>query len=966
MNRPPLASSAFVNLTGLTLLEDKLHSGKHVSQIASAMGFRRAVALCLWIICMAGAPASAAARVLDVGASAPATNLASPITLAAYFDVLEDPGRTLTLADLRGQNSAQPVAWRAVSAPEVNYGYSPSAYWLRLHLRNSGETPVNRLIELRHWGLEQIEFHQTGADGAARSVVTGSLTPFGSRPYAHRYFVFPITLTAHAEQWVYLRVQSTPVIVPAVLWEPEPFHAYERNDYIAQALFFGLAIAMLFYNLLLFIGTRLSVYLWYVLFVACTTLTLADQNGLAKEFLWPDAQAWSAISVNVGYSLSLATVLLFMRQMLNTRSVAPQLDRILKWVAAIHLVSPLGFALAFDLLAKPATYLYGGTALLILASSLWLVVRRQRAAYFFFPAFFMSLFGTLMLALRAFAVVPSNVFTVNGTQFGSAVEMLLLAFALADRLNVARREKQDAQRDTLRAQAELVAALKSSEQALEARVHQRTAELTVARDEADRANRGKSVFLAKISHELRTPMHAMLGYLDLALRERLVPAAARQLATARKAGQQLISQINDLLDFARMERALLKLELHSVGLQQWLQQIKDRTELLALERGNLFVLEVAANLPGWVRIDANRLEQVLMALLSNALRYTQRGTVVLRLAWDGRCRRSDSGEQMFDLHFEVVDSGRGISPAALSRIFQAFERGDSVDTDGLGLGLPIAEQLLGLMGSKLDVSSVVGEGSRFGFDLTVQGSEESEALTQPKRHDITGYTGRMRHVLVLDDNPTSRSYLEELLGDLGFAVHSFGTVHAAMDDVESLAADQQGPDLCIVDQHLEGRSTGWDFVLALRGSNRAPAAVRESPVLMLSATEAQRPAGWALTRDIDRHLLKPADQRALLQCICELLELTWTMPERVASSPAMLVVSDSDASDSSDVWSDADWQALKAAAENGDLTAIDEWATRHASGIAQDAPLQRLLNGLDFPLLARLAAQKLGQNARSV
>ena len=272
-------------------------------------GFRRAAALCLWIVSIAGAPASAAARVLDVGASAASANPASPIALAAYFDVLEDPGRTMTLADLRGRDAAQPAAWRAVSAPEVNYGYSPSAYWLRLHLRNTSEAPVSRMMELRHWGLEQIEFHQTSADGAARSVVTGSLTPFGSRPYAHRYFVFPITVAPHAEQWVYLRVQSTPVIVPAVLWEPEPFHAYERNDYIAQALFFGLAIAMLIYNLLLFIGTRIAVYLWYVVFVACTTLTLADQNGLAKEFLWPNAPAWSAISVNVGYSLSLATVL---------------------------------------------------------------------------------------------------------------------------------------------------------------------------------------------------------------------------------------------------------------------------------------------------------------------------------------------------------------------------------------------------------------------------------------------------------------------------------------------------------------------------------------------------------------------------------------------------------------------------------------------------------------------------------
>lgn len=465
-------------------------------------------------------------------------------------------------------------------------------------------------------------------------------------------------------------------------------------------------------------------------------------------------------------------------------------------------------------------------------------------------------------------------------------------------------------------------------------------QLTVQKESAEQANRAKSVFLAKISHELRTPMHAVLGYLDLALRERIGPTVARQLNTARTAGQQLVSQINDLLDYARAEHALLKLEPASTSLHALAAHLKERAGLLARERGNRFELVLAPDLPHWIWIDGGRLEQALMALLNNAMRYTNEGQVRLRIAL-----ASAPQEHEIALRFAVEDTGRGIAPEALARIFKTFER-DAGDADGLGLGLPIAQQLLDLMGSRLEVESQVGHGSRFGFTLLVRGADESQAVRAPDLDLFTGYEGRTRQVLVLDDNPINRRYLEELLGDLGFDVRSFAAVSAAIAYLAALnPAPEACPDLCIVDQHLEEHETGWDFVLALRDTPSLPSAMRGCAVLMLSATEALPPAGWNLAHGIDRHLLKPVQQQLLLQTVGEMIGLEWTMPARAETA------ADASAGAGTSATPQA-WQELIEAADSGALSALEDWLRSYPALSAEGSRLQRLVEALDFAGIA--------------
>ncbi|MCK9396438.1 MAG: diguanylate cyclase [Methylobacter sp.] len=404
----------------------------------------------------------------------------SPVSLIQYFAVLEDPGRTLTLDDIQKPDVADRFKAGQASAVSLNFGYTDSAYWLRLTLRNTNNHPIERMLEIGYARLGTIQFHQPVANGAYQSLTTGSVMPFATRPLKNRYFVFPVTLPADSEQVYYLRFQSkTPIVIPARLWEPPAFHAYERNDYIGQAWYFGMVTAMVLFNLLLFVALRDVIYLLYVNFVTCTAFSIASQNGLFKEFLWHNSPLWSVTSTVTGYSLTLAALLAFARYMLNTGKVIPAFDRLLKFLSVFFLIFPIVFVISFQTFVKFAVLLYGVTLMLIIGIALYCAFKRQRSAYFFAGAFALFCIGGVIGIMAALGALPTNIFTINAWQFGSAMEMLLLAFALADRFNIIRREKEKAQREALEAQQLLVINLKSSEHVLEARVAERTAELQI-------------------------------------------------------------------------------------------------------------------------------------------------------------------------------------------------------------------------------------------------------------------------------------------------------------------------------------------------------------------------------------------------------------------------------------------------------------------------------------------------------
>ncbi len=226
------------------------------------------------------------------------------LSLTRYLEVLEDPTATLQIDDVRSQTYANQFQTQNTTTEALSFGFTRSAYWFRLTLRNPTDQTQTRLFEVANYALSHVDFYAPSEDtNTYHATRTGSALPFASRAIDNRYFIFPIQVPAHSQQVVYLRVMALDgLLVPARLWSEAGFYAHSKQDYIGQALYYGIVLAMVLFNLLLFVVLRDSMFLLYVGFEVVFALALASFGGLAHEFLWPSAGQWADIAAFVGWS----------------------------------------------------------------------------------------------------------------------------------------------------------------------------------------------------------------------------------------------------------------------------------------------------------------------------------------------------------------------------------------------------------------------------------------------------------------------------------------------------------------------------------------------------------------------------------------------------------------------------------------------------------------------------------------
>ncbi len=385
------------------------------------------------------------------------------------------------------------------------------------------------------------------------------------------------------------------------------------------------------------------------------------------------------------------------------------------------------------------------------------------------------------------------------------------------------------------------------------------AELERAREAAEAANEAKTRFLASVSHEIRSPLNAIFGYAQLLERgqDTNTVQAARVI---RRSCEHLTNLVEGLLDIAQVESGSLRLSRDSVRFPAFLEQLVDMFQPQARAKGIALALERPPTLPEFVRTDEKRLRQVLINLMSNAIKFTDTGKVALKVHYRNEVAT-----------LEVEDTGTGIPAVDLGRIFAPFERGSAAQTEGrsgVGLGLAITQALVHIMGGEITVASTPGEGSCFAVKLML-----SQPLVLPNdpaevgKPDPIAYLGPQRTILVIDDDATQRDVVSALLAPIGF------TVLTAQDGDGGLRlARQAQPDLVLCDVSMPGGLSGWEVAAELR-EHLGPAL----RIVMLSGESdviAPGPIGPAN----DMFLTKPFRFDALIDVIAQQLKLRWTAP----------------------------------------------------------------------------------------
>jgi PAS domain S-box-containing protein len=385
--------------------------------------------------------------------------------LSRSFNFLEDEHGQLTLEDvLKPQLQARfrPVGQ---SGPGANFGLTNSAYWLRVVLNVSDAAPAEWMFEIAYPLLDHFELYVPEGAGFSKQV-GGDTYPFAQRALPHRNHVVPVRLAPGQRHVLYLRVQTHGTLaVPATLWQPRALWQNDLASHGLLSLYFGLLIGLLLYNLLLFLSVRERAYLIYVAFVGCMGIAQAAITGLGAQYLWSDWTWWIGVSQPVALAAAAMLGLQFARSFLSSPQRMPSFDRLLLVLQAGWI---LYFAVALFKFAagRPSASL--GLILAVSSVATMVVVgvvsiRREFAgARSFFTAWALLLVSVLTLALHNLGAIPSNVFTANAVLFGSALEMVLLSFALGDRINVARRFKEQAQA-RIAAEHAMVEALEESQ-----------------------------------------------------------------------------------------------------------------------------------------------------------------------------------------------------------------------------------------------------------------------------------------------------------------------------------------------------------------------------------------------------------------------------------------------------------------------------------------------------------------------
>lgn len=709
---------------------------------------------------------------------------------------------------------SQQHQFKPLPKPHISLGFRPDACWFRWEMRNASEQPQRLLFSIDYPVLDHVDLYQV-----SRNVLThqslGDAKAFSDRKIDSRNFVLPLDLAPHQTAVYYLRVQSSgSMTVPLYLSDRDAFIGmHERSEWLL-GIFYGISLGLLFYHTFLWVILREKIYRFYVLHLAASVGYLSTLQGFGFQ-LWPDWIDWNNRSNFIAGYIVFMTGALFARDYLSTRNWRIG-DRYLVFL------SSLGFIALLIQFLMPAQIMYKSLAAMVFLTMASLLVislirwrQGMREARHFTLAWGLFMLMTIIFSLKTYGIFARfpMLQAVNLLQIGMILQQVLLSLGLADRLAALKREK----------------AIREQE---------------IMRERAD--NEAKGDFLAKMSHEIRTPMNAVLGLTQLLKDSHLSHAQREQVGMLQSAGTSLLDLINDILDYSKISAGKLELEKTVFNLPALLSDCISMFAVNADQKALSLAYEPMPNLPIWVQGDPVRIRQVTSNLLNNAIKFTARGQIHVRLAW-----RATSQPNQITILVEVEDTGIGLSPEEIDQLFQAFHQADVSTTrkyGGSGLGLAISRQLVEMMQGEIGVRSEPGKGSTFWFRIPLEIGTAPERVEAPKssRATLAG-----RKLLVVEDNPVNQLVITGLLRKLGI------TPLLSQDGAASLVMLQQHPEveLVLMDCEMPGMD-GYEATRQLRQREQQEGRPR-LPVVALTAHAMDSHKERCLEAGMDGHLAKP-------------------------------------------------------------------------------------------------------------
>lgn len=626
------------------------------------------------------------------------------INLAKSTLVLEDPTGQLTFQQILQDENQKRFKKLRIKGDEINFGFSQSSYWIKLSLAVESGVTDAWVLEIPYLGLDQIAFYPMGKP----AIITGGDRSVSSRPLFNRYYAFPVILDSK-EQSFYLRVSSkSPISIPLELWQADAFSKHVQYSTFLQALYYGGIGVLAIFHFLLFVYLRDRIFLLYSVFAITLGLGIFSGNGYGRLYLWPNQPQWDQISQAVFLGVAGAAAWIFTTAFLNTRKYLPKVNSVLHINSFLLALSSVGLFLSFLFDFSPSVFLKavpllsipGAILTMYAAINVWRL--GQDSAKYFLLAWGVLTLGTVIAALRMFDLVPSNGFTSYALQISSALEMLLLSFAIANHIQIERKLREAAQNELINSKQVLVDSLRASEERLERTVAVRTNDMREMLANEKKLRQQYIRFGSLISHEFRNPLGIIETQLALLKRGGGKEGVEKRISIIASATQRLATLFDNWLQGDRLESNFINVEYNLIDLHPWLVDIVESSNIYHQSHNIKLIPKESESL--LVRADKKMLQVAILNLIDNACKYSPVDSLIL------------VNTQKLNGHIgiSIVDHGIGIASSYHQSIFDDYQQVNPINrSGGIGLGLAFVKRIVEIHKGKIDLISEINHGSTF-------------------------------------------------------------------------------------------------------------------------------------------------------------------------------------------------------------------------------------------------------------